>query len=371
MIAVDWFPPAFKAGGPIRSTYNLAAFLSITHDVWVVTGDRDLDDEPLREIKTNEWSRVVAGEGVIQVRYSSIVSRSLWLDILNEIQPAVVHLNSLFSRRFTLLPLGAMKHQPNICVVVAPRGMLGAAALSVKPVKKRLFLALVRSTGWMDRVRWHASSEQEAREVRLTFPRAQVAIAQNLSSPAPPENPLRNSGSWKVVVIGRIHRMKNLHFGLKAVLEAEGSRPIKVDFIGPVEDPAYQKELVNLAVRNPSVNVVFHGGIPHSELGQYFHAAHYLLSPTTQENFGHSIVEAWAHGCPVIISDRTPWRGIAAHNVGWDWPLEEKKWKEGLSVALTLEHEEWEAMSSAAREYFFDRVQNVEAERANLALLDE
>ena len=81
--------------------------------------------------------------------------------------------------------------------------------------------------------------------------------------------------------------------------------------------------------------------MPPSELGPHFQTAHYLLSPTTQENFGHSIVEAWAHGCPVLISDRTPWRGLEAHNVGWDWPLDESEWHAGLNEALTLNHAVW------------------------------
>ena len=370
LIAVDWFPPAFKAGGPIRSAYNLAAFLSQTHDVWVVTGNRDLDEEQPFDVRTDRWSTVEMGTAAIHVCYTSDIDKGQWQDILDEVKPEVVHLNSLFSRGFTLLPLRVLRQRPNVRVVMAPRGMLGEAALSIKPLKKRLFLALARGMGWMDRVRWHVSSEQEAMEVRQAFPRAQTAVAQNLPSPQPSENPSRPDDSWKIAVIGRIHRVKNLHFGLKAVLRTKASRPVSVNFIGPVEDPAYQTELERLATNNPTVEVVFHGGMPPSELPPHFHAAHFLLSATTQENFGHSIVEAWAHGCPVLISDRTPWRGLEAHNVGWDWPLDESEWYDGLNTALTLNHAEWEAMSRSARAYFSEHVQSAEAERANLALFE-
>ena len=142
-------------------------------------------------------------------------------------------------------------------------------------------------------------------EVRQAFPRAQTAVAQNLPTPQPSEIASRPDDSWNIAVIGRIHRVKNLHFGLQAVLGAQASRPVTVNFIGPVEDAAFQTELEHL-YKNPAVEVVFHGGMPPSELAPHFHAAHYLLSSTTQENFGRSIVEAWAHGCPVLISDRTP-----------------------------------------------------------------
>ena len=370
LIAVDWFPPAFKAGGPIRSAYNLAAFLSETHEVWVVTGNRDLDEEQPLDVRTDQWSTVETGTATMQVRYTSGIDKGQWRDILDEVKPEVIHLNSLFSRGFTLLPLRVLRQRPNVRVVMAPRGMLGEAALSIKPLKKRLFLALARGMGWMDRVQWHASSEQEGKEVRQAFPRAQTAVAQNLPSPQPSEIASRPDESWNIAVIGRIHRVKNLYFGLQAVLGAKASRPVTVNFIGPVEDAAYQTELEDLAAKNSAVEVVFHGGMPPSELGPHFQAAHYLLSPTTQENFGHSIVEAWAYGCPVLISDRTPWRGLEAHNVGWDWSLDESEWHAGLNEALTLNHAVWETKSRAARAYFSERVQSAEAERANLALFE-
>ncbi|MGB1122412.1 MAG: glycosyltransferase [Flavobacteriales bacterium] len=370
LIAVDWFPPAFKAGGPIRSAYNLASFLSQTHDVWVVTSNRDLDEAYPLDVRANQWSTVETSNETVQVRYTSHIDKSQWEAILDEVKPEVVHLNSLFSRGFALLPLRILRRRPNVRVVMAPRGMLGEAALSIKPLKKRLFLALARGMGWMDGIRWHASSEQEAIEVHQAFPHAQTAVAQNLPSPQPYENPSRRSDHWNIAVIGRIHRVKNLHFGLKAVLKARATRPVTVSFIGPVEDAAYQEELKRLAEQNPKVKVVFHGGMPPSELGPHFHAAHYLLSSTTQENFGHSIVEAWAHGCPVLISDRTPWRGLEAHNVGWDWPLDASEWNAGLNAALALNHAEWEAKSRAARAFFSQHVQSAEAEQANLALFD-
>ena len=336
----------------------------------MVTGNRDLDEEHPLVVRADQWSTIETGTATIQVRYSSGIDKGQWRDILDEVKPEVIHLNSLFSSGFTLLPLRVLRRRPSVRVVMAPRGMLGEAALSIKPLKKRLFLALARGMGWMDRVRWHASSEQEATEVRQAFPRAQTAVAQNLPSPQPSEIASRPDDSWNITVIGRIHRVKNLHFGLQAVLGAQASRPVTVNFIGPVEDADYQTELEHLATKNPAVEVVFHGGMPPSELAPHFQAAHYLLSPTTQENFGHSIVEAWAHGCPVLISDRTPWRGLEAHNVGWDWPLDESEWHAGLNEALTLNHAVWKTKSLAARAYFSERVQSAEAEQANLALFE-
>ena len=47
-----------------------------------------------------------------------------------------------------------------------------------------------------------------------------------------------------------------------------------------------------------------------------------MLLPTKHENYGHAIVEAWANGCPVIISKYTPWKGLQAKDLGWDVDIE-------------------------------------------------
>lgn len=316
-----------------------------------------------------QWTQTSNGVNVQYVDPRNVDAR-FWHQKLEELIPTHIHLNSLYSWKFSLLPLLASSRNRAVKVVLAPRGMLGQAARSIKPLKKRLFLGASKLAQLFKGITWHASTRLEADEVSVFLPNSTVRIAQDLPSPAPAEYPSRPDAHWNIAVIGRIHRVKNLHFGLKAVLEAIASRPITVNFIGPVEDATYREELELLARQNPTVEVTFHGGIPPSELGPHFHAAHYLLSSTTQENFGHSIVEAWAHGCPVLISDRTPWRGLKADNVGWDWPLDESEWHVGLNAALALNHAEWEAMSSAARAYFSEHVQSAEAERANLALFD-
>ena len=39
--------------------------------------------------------------------------------------------------------------------------------------------------------------------------------------------------------------------------------------------------------------------------------------PTKSENFGQVIWESLSSGCPVLISDQTPWNNIENHRVGW------------------------------------------------------
>ena len=54
LIFIDWFLPAYKAGGPIRSIANLVDHLSESFKFYIITGDRDLGDEnSFNDIKLN------------------------------------------------------------------------------------------------------------------------------------------------------------------------------------------------------------------------------------------------------------------------------------------------------------------------------
>ena len=55
LIFIDWYIPAFKAGGPIRSVFNIVTQLSDVFEFYIITGDRDLGDLiPYPDLKLNE-----------------------------------------------------------------------------------------------------------------------------------------------------------------------------------------------------------------------------------------------------------------------------------------------------------------------------
>ncbi len=79
---------------------------------------------------------------------------------------------------------------------------------------------------------------------------------------------------------------------------------------------------------------------------------HFFLLPTLGENFGHVFLEALAAGCPLIISDRTPWLNLEEKQIGWDLPLEKpEKWNEVINYCIALGGEDYTKMSGSAREF--------------------
>jgi hypothetical protein len=201
LVSADWFPPAYRAGGPIRSAYNLCALLSEKSDVWVVTGAHDLGEAEALEVQKDAWNTVQMGQETIQVRYCTkgSLDQNSWSEIVDEIKPDFIHLNSMFSKEHALMPLRVARKRSATQVVLAPRGMLGSAALAIKPLKKRVFLSFARMLDLFKGVIWHASTSSEASEIRMHFRTANVCVAQNLPASLPAHNPKRPEDRWKIV----------------------------------------------------------------------------------------------------------------------------------------------------------------------------
>lgn len=100
------------------------------------------------------------------------------------------------------------------------------------------------------------------------------------------------------------------------------------------------------------------GPLPHNKVANAFRGNHLFLFPTLGENFGHAVIESLSVGCPVLISDKTPWRYLNKKGVGDDLPLSnESGFKRKIEAFVDMDYKEWRATSEKARlfgkEYFF------------------
>ena len=178
IIFIDWFYPAYKAGGPVKSVLNIINSLSQDLDIKVVTSNKDVDGTIL-SVSSNTW---VNKEGY-SICY--LHDQMSVLDFLKQEQLSCdsVYFNSLFSIKYTILPLLFYRNS-KVKKILAPRGMLGQGALEIKSIKKKLFLFLSKKFLFAD-VIWHASTPTEANEVKQVIGRtAETIVAQNISSPA-------------------------------------------------------------------------------------------------------------------------------------------------------------------------------------------
>jgi glycosyltransferase involved in cell wall biosynthesis len=101
-----------------------------------------------------------------------------------------------------------------------------------------------------------------------------------------------------------------------------------------------------------AVAVSYRGILPHEQVVAVLSNYDLFFLPSRGESFGHVIFEALTAGCPVLISDRTPWQGVAAYGAGWDVPLEDPaKFRAILQECIDMNSDEWQRTSAQARAY--------------------
>lgn len=373
LVFIDWFLPGYKAGGPIKSVANIVFSLKNEVNFSIVTSNTDFGEPtPYAGIKPNEWI-LKQGYRVIYLDHQH-QKLSVLKELMQEKQYDIIYLNSLFSVRFTLLPLLAHKrYRYTTNIVLAPRGMLGQGALALKKNKKKLFLILTKTLGLYNKVTWHASTTLEATEIRQHFGnKASVQVATNIASSSSANLRLKNKSSHNTCFffLSRISVKKNLLGALHLLKELSLPNKVNLYIIGPVEDEAYWQECQTIISNLPqNIQVHYVGAVPNQQLPEVLQQCHFLLLPTFSENYGHVVVESWANGCPVILSDQTPWHKLEASKVGWDIPLHDQKaFLQVLERCILMEDAEFQIWSQHTQEYLKQYVVTEEIREQNRKL---
>lgn len=333
LVLAEYYLPGYRAGGPVRSLSNLVNALPEHFDWRVLTRDRDLrDTEPYAAVPAGQWVTVGPAQ-VYYARPAELRPMAVWRQ-LRQVRPDLLYLNSFFSPRFSLWPTLAawLNLLPGTALLVAPRGEFSPGALAIKPGRKKALLELSRLLGLHARVAWHASTEEEAEDIRRALGRRTGAIhvARNLGAvPAPPpEAPAgdlavghpRQLAPLRVCFLSRVSRKKNLDYALKVL--AQVRVPVHFTIYGPQEDPAYWAECQALATAlPPHVSVEVAGAVPHEQVHQRLAVHDLFFLPTRGENYGHVLAEALSAGLALLTSDQTPWRQLPELGLGHELPL--------------------------------------------------
>lgn len=346
--------PGYRYGGPLQSIANLVDRLGDAFDFRIVTADRDLgSDVPYHGVPTRQWLPV----GQAQVMYLAPSERTLAIisGILRDTPHDAIYLNSFFDPVFTTLPLlarrlGRVPRGPG--AIIAPRGEFAAGALRLKAARKRVFLAVSRIFGLHRDVIWQASTEREASDIRRVLDPRRIACATDLPRRPAPMAMRRDrmaSEPLRVVFLSRISPMKNLAFALDVLKDV--SLPVVFTIHGPREDVDYWDRCrAQIAGLPANVTVVEGGAVEPADVVATLAAHDLFFLPTQGENYGHVIGEALEAGLRILISDRTPWTGLAAAGVGHDLALERP---EAFIAAIEAEAARTDRAETAARSYAY------------------
>lgn len=350
-IFIDWFAPGYKAGGPIRSVVNLAELLAGEVTIWVFTSDRDHQaTSPYPGIPQDQW---VSWKPNIKVWYSSPAKFSKMEEALRSLSPDVVYINSVFSVQYAITPLRwHVKKSIAERVVITPRGTLRKSALKFGFLKKWGFIQVTRMLGYQNQLIWQGTDDLEVEDIYKNYGRKleNIKIGNVPTVTAPIREAFtKQSGQIDILMVSRIQSIKNLHFFFN-ILQMGITGDINVDLIGPMEDEGYWQDCQELISHLPdSITVRALGPMPHHEIVSKQQEYHLFVLPTTGENFGHAIFDALLGGLPVMISDQTPWKGLAEKECGWDLSLHEKQaWKVALEQAISWNSTEFQQHSQAS-----------------------
>lgn len=355
LIFIDWYLPGYKAGGPIQSVANLVEHLKDEFDFSIITRDTDYcENIPYKNIKSDEWNVLYDGVKIYYISQSNL-TRSTIRDLIRKTDFDTVYLNGIYSVYFTLFPLLFLRKKHRKQVVIASRGMLSEGSLSVKKIKKQFFIRASKVLSLFDDVIFHATTESEKNDIlKHLGDKMKVKQAGNLPQKLSGNKLFvreKTEGNLRLISIARVSPEKNLLYALKVLKNIKSD--VVFDIYGPVYDNVYWSECEKTIQNLPlNVKVNYKGSLQSSEVIDQLQKAHILFMPSTGENFGHIILQSFLSGCPVILSDQTPWRALKEKRVGWDIPLENMSvFVEAIESAARLSQEDYNVMSASAFEY--------------------
>lgn len=356
LIFTDWFAPGFKAGGPIRSVVNLVALLESDYNIFIYTSDRDFNSTlPYSGISLNTWIPYNKRSKVFYASPEHTTISGL-RKILKEVRPDTIYLNSMWSVKFTLLPLLFTRFYGIKRIVLAPRGMLKPSALAIKPLKKKGFLWLVKWAFTSNNIIFHATDNDEEKAIGTYFKNKVIIIGNVPGSAGTFVTVTKSPKSLHLVCISRIHPIKNILYVLDLMKHIDTDSKIHLSIYGPKEDELYFQKCkeVSLTIQD-NVSIAFHEEVEHEKIQHIIQKHHVFILPTLGENFGHSIFESFASGRPVIISDQTPWRNLENKMVGFDLPLNEKGlWISRISKFVDMDQVTYDNWCKHAHQFGVD-----------------
>ena len=316
-VVIDAYLPGRLAGGPVTTLSNMTAALGQQLDFVIITRDRDIDGRIYEDIEANTLLEMPHSRSIYFDRLHYTPRHILRL--AEEVGASHLYLNSFFSPTMIrlLLYLRWARRTGRMRVLLAPRGEFSLGALGHKSKKKQLYLKffhLLRLHEYVDT--FQASSFFEELDIRRELGPVRVQIAPDMPDAVREPSMFTRGSVPRLVWISRITPTKNLHYALKVV--ARQSTETHLDIYGPIENRAYWESCQEQIRQLPAhIQVRYCGVLKHDEVRVAFARYDAFLFPTRGENYGHVILESLGAGCPVILSDQTPWQDLGAQGTGW------------------------------------------------------
>ncbi|MEY4689625.1 MAG: hypothetical protein RIR76_3648 [Verrucomicrobiota bacterium] len=337
-------------GGPSRSVQALAraqAHLGFKVELFATEpgatqAGRESSDGPLRirVLRRDTPDRVCPSAGLKQALLTGDCD--------------IVHHHALWLRTLHYAHHAARLHRAPL--VVSPRGMMAPWAWNHHGLRKAVAALILHPGAFRAVSGWHATSEQEAKDIAALGFRQQVCVAPN-GVTAPSQESLGEARRhWLerlpqptpkriALFYSRFHRKKRL-IELLDLWAATPAPDWHLLVVGIPGEYSVAEIGAEIAKRGLSDRATVHDG---TDAPPPYAVASLFLLPSHDENFGLVIAEAMAAAVPVVVTDTTPWREVGAQNLGWctSW----SSYSAGLRQALGYPGNDLRQRGEASRQW--------------------
>lgn len=353
LITVDWFDPAYRAGGPVTSIVNFVNLLHDKFEIFILTGDSDYGEVLLEGITTDQW---INWNNKAQVYYVSKkeISRRNIFDILDETEADFHYIQGLFSLNFSIYPLLWWKKRKDGQGIVAPRGMLHETAIGIKSNKKLLYLNIAKFLGWFSDVYFHATNDfEKERVIKYFHTKRRVRVAANIPKVLEGKQEIKKQpGSLNVLMVGRISPEKNYPFLFEILAHVDF--PVSIKVVGSYQDENYFEKEFDARIKQCKTNVSIHwlNALSPAEIEKEYKQTDVYLTTTKGENYGHSIIEALGNGCPVIAPIEIPWQKLSDYGAGINLEWKPEEFARELKKYYNMDQNEFSIHAQKAFDYY-------------------
>ena len=193
-------------------------------------------------------------------------------------------------------------------LVITPHGMLGVDVMRYSSTKKRLARLIYEDANFRYAAAYHALCESEKQEfIDFGLVESKIRVIPNgvyipdkKRALAGKDNPLR------LLYLGRVHHKKGLDLLLQALSKVPANvlAPWEIDIVG-WGDASFIDDMEALASSLSLLHKVHFLGPKYGKekTDMYDNAAGFIL-PSRSEGLPMSVLEAWSHGLPVLMTEQ-------------------------------------------------------------------
>jgi glycosyltransferase involved in cell wall biosynthesis len=299
-------------GGPSYSVPRLCASLSQNGCEPALYSLREPGASPIAKATYFPWD-ATSVPVFSRLRISGALNKSLKERVGDEI---LVHNHGLW-----LMPnvyAGRAAKTAKKPLIVSPRGMLANAALQFSPLKKKMFWAALQRRAFEKAAVWHATSADEAEDIRTFGITAPIAVIPNGIDI--PDYSARHTGlahRRTLLFLSRLHPKKGLDVLIETWSRLELERPDWDLVIAGPDEGRYRARLEAQAEQLGCKRITFTGPVYGQDKADLLMRSDLFVLPTQNENFGLVVGEALAAGIPAIVTKGAPWQGLETEGCGW------------------------------------------------------